>query len=150
MAEFLQGTTDNIMNEIGNQFTPQFARYWAELGEIRKARYEQRQLKGKEKRVFLDEKMKNLKGLIRDEEDGLKHATKAAEFFYELIRNLAYDIHTIKMILKELYKEDRKLGQRKIPHQIEYHLEKDVIKAIQRVNGKLRKGSDMLGALTRE
>ncbi len=148
--EGVQGAANNIMNEIGKQFTPDFARYWQELGEIRKARYEQKQLKGKEKRVFLNEKMRDLKGLIRNEEGGIRHATNAAEIFYELIRNLAYDMHTIKMILRELYKEDKKLGQMKIPHQIEHHLEEEVIKAIRKVNGRLRTGSDMMGALIRE
>ena len=57
------------MNEIGKQFTPDFLIYWKELGEIRKARYEQKQLKGDEKKVFLDEKMRNLKRLTKDEED---------------------------------------------------------------------------------
>lgn len=150
MAESVQGVADNIMNEIGKQFTPGFARYWQELGEIRKARYEQKQLKGREKKVFWDEKSKNLKQLIKDEEDGVKHAVNAAHVFYELIRNLAYDMHTLKMILRELYMEDRRLGQEGITPKIEHHLEQEVIKAVERVNHNLREGSDMLGALTKE
>ena len=74
------------MNEIGKQFTPDFLIYWKELGEIRKARYEQKQLKGEAKRVFLDEKMKNLKGLIKDEE--IMRAVSEEKNYEEILLNL--------------------------------------------------------------
>ena len=147
--ESVQGKVNNAMNEIGQQLSPDFVRYWQELGDIRKARYEEKQLKGKKKKVFFDDKRGKLKDLIRDEKDGLEHALKAVEFFYELIRNLAYDMHTIKEIIKELHHENKELARRGIPHQIEHHLDSEVMKTVNRVNDRLRKGSDMLGALTK-
>jgi len=147
--ESVQGKVDNAMNEIGQQLSPDFARYWKELGDVRKARYEEKQLTGKKKRVFFDEKRGKLKALIRDEEDGLEHAQRAAEFFYELIRNLAYDMHTIKEVIKDLVKENKELAKRGIPHQIQHRLEADVMRTVHKVNDRLRSSSDMLGALTK-
>jgi|TARA_Y100000031_G_scaffold45893_1_gene52462 hypothetical protein len=148
MVEVLGGKAHLAATELTGKFVP--FRFWKEMGELRRARQETKQLRRGEARALFDKKKGSLEDYVKDNKDGLKHAVNAVGFLYVLIRNCAYDIHIIKGIIRRMHTEDIKLKKEGISPEIAHQLEKEVMQSLQEINKKLRDGSDMLGALTKE
>lgn len=134
--------------KLTGKFVP--FRFWKEIGDLRRARREAKQLKTSEVRLHIAKKERKLKKYIEEHKDGLQHAVNSVGFLFELIRNCAYDIHTIKSIIHDMHVEDMKLKKQGISPEIAHEFEKGAMTSLQKINSDIRKGSDMWGALTRE
>ena len=148
MAESLGGALDLGKLKLTGGIVPM--RFWQELSQLRRARLEEKRLETDKSRLKVDEKKKDLKRYIKDHDDGLKHAVNAVAILYQLARNCAYDILAMKGIIHDMLREDRELGKQGIRADIEHKLEKGDVQALQQINGSLRRGSDLWGALTKE
>ena len=147
MAEVVGGKIDLLNLGFTGRLVP--FRTLKELGEVRKARGEVNRLKKCYAKLMVVKK-NNMRDYIKDHEEGLKHAAESVKFLYELIRNCAYDIHIIKSIIHDMYREDKELEKKAPRIEQQFHLEENVMRTLQQINSNLRKDSDILGALTRQ
>jgi|TARA_B100001964_G_C14242412_1_gene605702 hypothetical protein len=121
-----------------------------EIGDVKKANMELKQLKKSMSKSKIDEKRGEMKEFIQQRPQGLEHALHSVRYYYAGISLMIYDLHIVKSILREMFQQDGRLKRRGIPPVIGQKLEQGIQHTKQQINDELRKVSDMLGALTQE
>ena len=121
-----------------------------EVGGIRKANAELKQLRKSVSRLQVNEKRVKMKEFIDEQPQGLEHALHSVHYYYTAIRLMIYDLHIVKSILREMFQQDKRLKRRAIPPGVGQKLEQGIQHTQQQIDHQLRQISDMLGALTKE